>query len=313
MRTAPFLLVFLAGCWPFLPQSFDEYTNEGSDVTDEDTTPDDDRDRDTDPDRDTEPDRDTDLDEDTEPNGTCIDDSREDDDTFGQATALQNNSSRSGTLCPNDPDFMRLTIPAECEATLELAFDEEQGNLDLFLFSGEDQVGWSDRDNTSFEEITFLANGGEYVVIVEGNQDDSADYTLNLDVDCDVDIGECVDDSIDTNGNDDTRTSATVISSFPMVIDGQICEGDDDWYELDTALNCRINVLVEHEYVAAPLNDVDVQIVGIGNNVLALAESSTDDEVISDFHVAQRSWIRVYGYQTTESPYTLVVEETCPE
>src|SRR5213075_2028639 len=73
-------------------------------------------------------------------NTTCVDDSREDDDTYSQARVVSGSTynSTANVTCPNDDDWYKVHLTAGQKLTMNLTFtqNDSTGDLDLHLYQG---------------------------------------------------------------------------------------------------------------------------------------------------------------------------------
>lgn len=134
-------------------------------------------------------------------NTTCVDDSREDDDTFSQARATTSTfSSTANTICPNDDDWYEVRLFDGDTLSIDLTFDQasSSGDLDLHLYQGEFTDLWpcspedpstcstahgqsaSSNEHAEHTVTSGCANGCDFYVVVRGYDGATNGYDLSL-------------------------------------------------------------------------------------------------------------------------------------
>ncbi len=131
-------------------------------------------------------------------NTTCVDDSREDDNTYSQARiATLPYSSTANSICPDNDDWYKVRVNAGKTLTIDLTFAQSNStqDLDVHLYN---VGGFTDLWPCSFadpstctiahgqgavsnEHATFTATTtGDYFVVVRGYNGSSNTYGINL-------------------------------------------------------------------------------------------------------------------------------------
>jgi len=134
-------------------------------------------------------------------NVTCVDDAKEDDDTFSQArpTSFPTFSSTSNKICPDDDDWYKVPLFTGEVMTVDLAFSQSSDtqDLDLHLYKGSIDLTPCDVDHistctiehgqsgSSNEHTTFTAPAGcdagcDYFVVVRGFAHSSNTYGIAI-------------------------------------------------------------------------------------------------------------------------------------
>ncbi|HEX2688778.1 MAG TPA: pre-peptidase C-terminal domain-containing protein [Kofleriaceae bacterium] len=134
-------------------------------------------------------------------NTTCVDDSREDDDTYSQArpTTFPTFSSTGNTICPDDDDWYKVPLFTGEVMTVDLAFTQsnDSQDLDLHLYKNSlDLTPCSTTDpstctrehgqgGVSNEHTTFTAPAGcelgcDYFMVVRGYDHSSNTYGITI-------------------------------------------------------------------------------------------------------------------------------------
>jgi hypothetical protein len=134
-------------------------------------------------------------------NVTCIDDAREDDDTFSQArpTSFPTFSSTANKICPDDDDWYKVPLFTGEKLTVDLAFTQSDDTQDLDLHLYRDSIDLTPCDvdhlstcstehgqsGSSNEHTTFTAPAGcdagcDYYVVVRGFDHSSNTYGIAI-------------------------------------------------------------------------------------------------------------------------------------
>ena len=110
--------------------------------------------------------------------------------------------------------------------------------------------------------------------------------------------------------NDTLEPDNTLFDANPLPADttvaARICSGDGDWYnlgEIESGTEFRVIVRFSDDE-----GDLEARIAA-GGFQLAVAESGTDDEIIT--FVAESTdvfYAEVYGFEVAQAPYTIMWE-----
>ncbi len=111
---------------------------------------------------------------------------------------------------------------------------------------------------------------------------------------------ECIDDEFEEND-----TPAEALSLFAEdVLEGVICPGDDDYYFIDVAAGTQVLALLDQFRHAD--GDLDLQLLGAGDTVIATSAGETDEEFIQWCAPVDESLtVRVAGYNNASNHYRL--------
>jgi hypothetical protein len=112
------------------------------------------------------------------PEGGCVDDDYEDNDSFATAVSID----ASGTdlmVCSGDDDFFRVTVPSGETVEVQVSFVHTDGDIDLEIL---DNNGSSIASSTTVGDVesATLTGPGTFVVHVYGYAGAQASYTLSL-------------------------------------------------------------------------------------------------------------------------------------
>jgi hypothetical protein len=135
-------------------------------------------------------------------NTACVDDTREDDDTYSQARSVfgTSHSSTNNAICTNDDDWYKVTLFDGDKLVIDLAFTQTTaaGDIDLHLFKGEFTDLWpcspNDPSTCSVEHgqsadsnehaehtvTTGCANGCDFYVVVRGYDGATNNYGITM-------------------------------------------------------------------------------------------------------------------------------------
>jgi len=110
----------------------------------------------------------------------CLPDAYEDNDAAPQAATLSSGSFPELSICGGDDDYYAIDISPGQTLTATIAFDHDEGDLDLVLQRDGDEVDSS--MSVSSTETVSDTQGGSYVIRVYGYNGAEAEYDLTLSV-----------------------------------------------------------------------------------------------------------------------------------
>ncbi|MDZ4277503.1 MAG: pre-peptidase C-terminal domain-containing protein [Dehalococcoidia bacterium] len=238
----------------------------------------------------------------------CLEDSLENNDTSGAASAVSLSYDQSGLRsCPGDEDWYSFSLNAKSTVNVDAFFTDASGNIDISLHNPSGDVVASSTTTTDNESITYLAPAaGTYRVRVDffGNIPIHGNlYRLR--------IVTCQEDSLENN---DTTGAASGVT-LPFSQDGLgSCPGDDDWFSFP--LTEGKEVQIDALFVDAD-GDVDVYLRDPTNALVGSSTSQTDNEKIT--HTATMGGTYTVGVQLfggvppEGNTYILQISATQPE
>jgi hypothetical protein len=231
---------------------------------------------------------------------SCTDDGLEDNDTAATARSLAVGTHQA-KICAGDDDFYRVTLGTGDRLTAQIAFDNQEADLDLYLLDAAGTVVESSTGVGSTESVSHTAlASGAYVVRVVGYGGAEGPYTLTLAVV--PATSTCHEDAYEEN---DTAAAARTVQ--PGTLDGQLCRGDDDFYGV--ALNAG-DTLTATVTFAQPAGGTLVLVL-LAPGGAALDEStgaSGAAEVSTVATAAGTHVVRVYGTNGAEAAYALGIQ-----
>ncbi|MDQ3300062.1 MAG: PPC domain-containing protein, partial [Myxococcota bacterium] len=135
-------------------------------------------------------------------NTTCVDDAREDDDTYSQArSTIMPFTSTANVTCPNDDDWYKVRLTTGKKLTIDLTFTQSNStqDLDVHLYKGFTDLWPCDVNDpsqctstrgqsaTSNEHAEYTAPAGceagcDYYVVVRGYNGSTNNYGIALKV-----------------------------------------------------------------------------------------------------------------------------------
>ncbi len=212
----------------------------------------------------------------------CTDDVGEPNDSPEDANDTPLPASLSGVICANDPDFYSVLGERRCELTADLSFPMDAGNIDLILYRGGFGIG-SSVNSTGTEQLVWTADETDtWVIGVEGRTNVENTYTLSVTADCGA---VCTDDNRE---DDDTLQTANNLID-QLDITGRICEGDEDWFRVNSPSGCLV------QYVATPVAPASLTLSALD------ADGRGFDAIASNTQAAVRviangpTWLRAAG------------------
>lgn len=225
--------------------------------------------------------------------GTCTDDSREDDDTVGTATAYSS-AIGDGQICAGDDDYFGISVPTGNRVTVTVdGFAHADGDLDLQLRNMAGTILGSSASVRDVESVSYCNGGGATSVYarVYGYGTSQNSYSFRADVA--PDPGSCcTDDGFEPDDTQATARSITFASDVGS-FDGVVCASDDDWIAIPMSGPGRIQVLVTFTHA---LGDIDIQLYDPSGTRVASSLGTTDDETIDVMVSGGTHALRVYAY-----------------
>jgi hypothetical protein len=229
--------------------------------------------------------------------GACTDDGFEDNDTRYDAWPVDIGLYEDLIICPRDQDFFLVSAPAS--ETLDVLIDgwvADTTDIDLQLLRWDGTLLANSAGIGSSEEVAACVAAGEYVIRVYGIAGDTGTYDLAIEA-----LGGscCADDEFEDN---DSYSSATPLLEEREVLYGQVCAGDEDWFEFyaDGARRVVADLEIEGGDLDLELYDRD------GMRRLARSAGiSTSEQVAADLPAAGDYFLRVFGYRGAEGSYVV--------
>ena len=252
------------------------------------------------------------IDDDCDPTtlDACDDDAFDnavDNGTFANAAAVEDGNTtrvQYGNLvaCPGDDDWYEVTLQEGDGLEVDLAFDNEMGDIDVLLFKAGDDgslvfvdgsLGVSNSETVYERRATA---GATYYVRVYAYEPLRNTYSMTINV-----FEQCTDDVQGFRSeHNDSRSETT---DLPAGEPRMLCDYDEDWYEftLGGASNVRLDLLFEDDN-----GDLDMELYEAGQDGrIASSTSFTDDETIERQIGPGTFYVRVYGFQGQTNRYRL--------
>ena len=226
----------------------------------------------------------------------CVDDDLEDNDSFAAALPRPAGFFPDLQICGGDGDYFEFFGLAGSTLDVTAFFSHAAGDLDMILYDANQTqlvVSNSITDNESISVVVPAT--GRYFIRVYGFEGALNHYDLQI-------SASCSDDGLENN---DSFGSATPMPPYTRS-DLRICSGDDDYFSLTLSrgATATIAVLFTHD----PYADIDVALYNSAFNLVASAESASDDELLSyEAPTDGTYYIRVYGYLGSANDYDLDV------
>ncbi len=239
------------------------------------------------------------------------DDAAEDNDTAASAAPLVRGLPVDAALCGADVDFWSIPTTPGCFADVVATFDDDAGDVDLYLAP---RVGTGDlassRGTSDREQITrVLAAPDDVVVRVElfgGTAPAGSAYRLFVDEICASDLG-CPGD--DPHEDNDTRQTATTLGRDDRTL-GIVCGSDEDFFRVVPQSGCTTTFRVG--FVDAD-GDIDIALLDGAGATLASSRSSGDEEVVTHSATnANAVVLHVFGFDDAQNDYQVTTTTTCP-
>ncbi|MEZ5246287.1 MAG: pre-peptidase C-terminal domain-containing protein [Acidimicrobiales bacterium] len=233
---------------------------------------------------------------------SCVDDALEDNDTRSTATALANGSSQSGVQCPADDDWFSLDVAAGLDVTVDLAFVDAYGDLDVRLFDPSGSEVASATSGTDNESIVHTAlSDGTYTARVYGYLGAQNVY--------DITMSKSICPGDDTMEPNNTQATATPLGSG---VTQAAIACDVDWYSIPVVAGETVSADVEFADAAG---DLSIALYNpSGSTQVSNSVSTTDNESLS--HVATETGdygLVVFGAGGAQNVYDVTLSTVCTD
>ena len=232
----------------------------------------------------------------------CIDDDFEDNDLLDDAHGVEPGEFAGRAICAADVDWYAIEVCAGGTLTVETRFQHALGDLDIALLNAAgSSIGGStsgdDNESVTFESPTDATLF--WAVYGFGEAENTYDMTVGLDGCAGL---VCDDDPLEDN---DALGDADTLDAGAH--DGlAVCPGDDDWFAIDV---CAGGLLTVRARFSDADGDIDIALHDPAGEILAVAESDTDDEEVRLEADAEGTvFLRVYGYRRAANTYGLDVQ-----
>ncbi|MEZ4265254.1 MAG: hypothetical protein R3F39_02660 [Myxococcota bacterium] len=235
------------------------------------------------------------------PDGTCLDDDSEPDDTPAAATALSPGSYPDRRLCPDSPDTALISVAAGERLAVVLTRAAAHGLPTLTL---RDSTGTliaeatGDGPTLRVEDTSGLA-GSRVLRVTPAPGGAGLSYSLDVA----LTSVPCDDDSLEPN---DTPAAAVPLS--PGLWDtGVLCAGDEDWFRFSLAAGERFDVTLDHD---VKLGDLDLELRDAATGALLDAAATLSSLEILRYTAPAATTVTlgVLGYQGAGNAYRLQTE-----
>jgi hypothetical protein len=233
--------------------------------------------------------------------GTCTDDNYEQNDTLSGAKTISSGNIPGLEICPDDPDWFRISADAGDTIDVSIYFIHASGDLDLKIFdasSNELASGVSLNDNE--QASATVASAGNYYINVYGHLGAENSYSMDVMVSGST---TCVDDGYEQN---DSQSAARYISDsyYPGL---QICENDEDWYKIYMGQGEVITVDIFFTHA-----DGDLELrFRDETSIIQNANSVTDNETVTvEITISGYYYVQIVGIGGDENGYAMDVNIT---
>lgn len=226
---------------------------------------------------------------------TCEADSYEDNDTLATATVIEAGTLSALTLCEEDDDWFALEMYPGETLSATLTYYGAEGDLSLELYDATGAL-LDSSDTSGDEEIleSMSPTTQTLYLKIPGRPDLINGYDLTVDVASPA----CTDDGAE---DDDDLDTAAPLGATP--VDGQICNGDEDWRTFFVPADIELEITADFVHANGDLN---LELFGPDGSTLALADSVDDNEVLTlTTEMAGTYALRVFGVGRSQNNYTL--------
>lgn len=178
----------------------------------------------------------------------------------------------SVTWCADEDWFLLPSAPWE-EVSVEAAFSNDEGNIDLSVIDQYANVLDASAGSGDGETVTFVAPGSDaqlQVTMADAGEFPGNGYELAVSM-------ECVVDS--TEPNDSPAAAASL--TLPIITEeNALCAGDVDWFAIDLAGGDLLDVIVNIP-LGIDEGDVALELQDLAGNQLAYTNTADTVEYLS--------------------------------
>lgn len=232
----------------------------------------------------------------------CVADGFEPNDSSAAATPLTAGAHSSLSICPSDEDFYSFVAPPNASLSIDVAFSDAEGDIDLELLDATGtQVALSDSDTDDESIRHTVTSSGTYVVRVLLWGDDGS-VPGNV-YDLDLGVSACLYDAMEPN---DARTSAV---ATPLGTHSNLasCPSNEDWYAVQIGAGQTLDASVTFSHAEG---DIDIQLYNPQGATVVSSVTASDNEQLALQSLNGGTYtLRVYLYADTGSqpgnPYDL--------
>ncbi len=248
--------------------------------------------------------------------GTCVADSREEDDAPSPSLpAITDGTYPDLTMCMDtatgfsDSDWFRFSLDSTTLTMIEIQFLHAQGDLDMKLRDSANLVLDRSMSVTNNETIVAcLAPATYYIEVFSWDENVSSTYDLVFET---IPGGCCQDDAWEPS---DMANAIPVISG-DIVDELSICSGDEDWFSIDLLAGQYLYVEVLFNQTT-DAQDLDVYVVSPnGSTILTPCcdpnngqSGTSNEELLFEAPSDGTYYVLVEGYNGSENTYMISFE-----
>ncbi|MBN93707.1 MAG: hypothetical protein CL928_06465 [Deltaproteobacteria bacterium] len=221
----------------------------------------------------------------------CEDDPHEDNDDRDTAAPLEFGTHTSLMACPDDEDWYQFTVTETARVVVQVLFSQEDGDVDAFLETASGQVvaeGISSSDN---ETLDAVLEPNTYLIVVSQFSDSGLINGTRYNMEISESFAECPEDILEPNNSQEAAVDLPAGTYTGL----QVCDGDEDWQQVDVAAGDTIEVALSF---SSDEGDIDLRLQDGAGAVLAFSETATDGEDVA-YRVEEDGvlWVRVYLFE----------------
>jgi hypothetical protein len=232
------------------------------------------------------------------------DDAAEDNDDAASAASLDLGVPVDAAVCGTDRDFWQVPTTPGCFADIVATFDDDRGDVDLFLVQ---RTGGTEIQNSpgtgDREQITrVLASPDDVVLRVDlfngGAANAGNGYRLRIDEICAADLG-CPGD--DPNEDNDTRGDARSLGREDATL-GIVCGNDEDFFSVVPKAGCTTTFRVS--FVDAD-GDIDIVLLDESSGATLSSSRTRGNEEVVTFAATNANPVvlQVFGFGDAQNDY----------
>ena len=229
--------------------------------------------------------------------GGCTDDAYEPNDNVAQAPLIADGTYNNLVICPGNEDWFKLQVGRNVRITIDVFFDQADGDLDLYLMEIGTRAVASSISQTDNEHLVYTTTEPATLYVrVAGYQNASNAYTLRVQT-------ENIDDPYEPN--DDLGTAPVLTPGvYPALISRA---GNLDFFRVDLPAQSILTATIAFSNTRG---DLDLYLVNNrGNTLRSSAKKNADEERVVFGSVNPGPvYVLVDNYAGRTNTYTLTVQ-----
>jgi hypothetical protein len=216
-----------------------------------------------------------------------------------QAFTIEAGTYEDPAITTGDEDWFTFTPPTDAMVRVTITFDGDLGDLNMTMYRGDEEGDTSTGASSDEESVDSRYNGIEPLYVrIFGVDGGKASYRLEVEFEGGLDMGP------PCNLANNVMEEAIRVGNAGTYNELSICADDNvDWYRISATIGGG-TIRIEFSHTQG---DLDMELYRSNGDVLATANSTTDDEEFES--PGSVRYLRVYGYSGATADYRLIIED----